>query len=118
MIPFYTTQRDGSYGFIKICCDIIIDHTIKIPPQTVRPNVVEKNSERVRNLRNLHVTRLLDEGWRRQEMIFIDECSFNCWMRCHRGVKKLGKRLQVKIPNSRGANISLVLQLDQMILYI
>ena len=40
--------------------------------KTVRLNVVEKNSERVRNLRNCYVTRLLEEGWRRQEMIFID----------------------------------------------
>ena len=75
----------------------------------VKPSVQENNSKIVRQLRKIYVDKFLSDEWRMNELIYIDECSFNLWIRIRRGWKTKGKRLNSQIPNSRGSNISLVL---------
>jgi transposase len=42
------------------------------------------------------------------QLIFIDESGFNLWMRRGRGRAKKGKRVIVRVPKSKGANITVI----------
>ena len=99
-----------------ICCKATISnflHGQMITFKSCRGVVEAKNSLRVRMLRKDYVKKFLFEKWRMSECIYIDECSFNLWLRSRKGWKKSGERLNVALPNSRGPNISLVLAISK-----
>ena len=95
-----------------ICCTATISnflHGQMISFKSTRTHVENKNCIRVQTLRKEYVKKFLIQNWRMRECIYIDECSFNLWLRSRKGWKKSGERLNVTVPNSRGPNISLAL---------
>ena len=98
--------------YVIQCCVTTISnflHGKMITYKLSRGTVAEKNSERVKLLRKEYLMNSFIDVRRQKELIYIDECSFNLWLRCRRGWARSTQRLYHEIPNCRGPNISLVL---------
>ena len=116
--PFMSLKEMAAYVLgkynIKCCATTISNflHGKMLTYKLSRGTVAEKNSERVKGLRRSYLMDSICQIRRQKELIFIDECSFNLWLRCRRGWAKSSDRLYQILPNSRGQNISLVLAIS------
>ena len=75
----------------------------------IRGSVVEKNCDRVKELRCNYLSRVLKEDYRTRQCVYIDEIGFNMWLRRPNGRSIRGQPINRTIPNTKGRNISCVM---------
>ena len=79
----------------------------------IRGSVLEKNSDRVKELRFKYMDRMFREKWKHRQCVYIDEIGFNMWLRRPENRSLKGTPINRTLPSVRGKNISCVMAITK-----
>lgn len=74
---------------------------------------VEKNSDRVKELRREYATNMLRNSVRSKQCVYIDETYCNIWTQKLKGRAARGQSAYLQVPSQRGPNISILMAIGK-----